>query len=84
MQAGETIRLPCAAQGEPKPTISWRKDEGNTKFAAAEERRIIHHESEDLFLITDSKAKDTGYYTCSARNDAGSINATVFVTVLGE
>ncbi|KAK3737759.1 hypothetical protein QZH41_017214, partial [Actinostola sp. cb2023] len=80
--AGDVVHLPCSATGHPKPTISWRKDEGNTKFSAAEERRFDHHESQNMFLITRSKAKDTGYYTCSAANDAGSINATVYVTVL--
>jgi hypothetical protein len=84
VHAGKTIHLPCAATGHPKPTISWRKDEGNTMFAAAEERRMVHHESRDMFLITDSKAKDMGFYTCSARNDAGFINATAYVIIRGE
>lgn len=81
IKAGETIELPCKAKGHPEPqVILWR--EGVKKFPAAVERRMAVLPSK--FVIKEAKGVDSGLYTCSAVNEAGSVNASAYVTVLGK
>ena len=38
----------------------------------------------DQFTISNVKGEDRGVYTCTAANHAGTIQANVTITVLGE
>ena len=83
--AGKTFELHCQAQGHPEPVLSWQKD-GGTSFPAADDRRMDFLPTSKVYVIVirDAKPGDTGKYTCSAKNEAGFVNATAFVTVLGK
>lgn len=74
--------LVCAAEGEPKPLITWQKDGGFDHFPAAQERRMHVIPEDDHFFIMNVKAADEGIYSCIAKNDAGTIVANVTLTVL--
>lgn len=74
--------LVCAAEGQPKPTITWQKDGGFDHFPAAQERRMHVIPEDDHFYIVDVKAADEGIYSCIAKNEAGTIVANVTLTVL--
>lgn len=79
-KSGSTARLECAAVGEPQPEVAWQKD-GGDEFPAARERRMHVMPDEDVFFITNTKTSDTGVYSCTAHNAAGSIvhNATLTI-----
>lgn len=81
VEAGKTIQLHCKAQGHPIPTLSWQKD-GGASFPAADDRRILYNDGSEVCEIKNATYVDTGKYTCSATNEAGSVNASAFVTVL--
>jgi len=81
--AGKTFELHCQAQGHPEPVLSWQKD-GGTSFPAADDRRMAFLPESKVYVISNAQPGDTGKYTCSARNEAGFVNATAFVTVLGK
>ena len=81
--AGKTFKLHCQAQGHPEPVLSWQKD-GGTSFPAANDRRMDFIPSSKVYVIRNAQPGDTGKYTCSAKNEAGFVNATAFVTVLGK
>ena len=81
--AGKTFELHCQAQGHPEPVLSWQKD-GGTSFPAADDRRMDFVPASKVYVIRDAQPGDTGKYTCSAENEAGSVNATAFVTVLSK
>ncbi|XP_020909468.1 ryncolin-2 [Exaiptasia diaphana] len=56
---GKTIRLNCSATGEPKPVITWRRENGVLP--------IGRHEVRDGSLILkDSKTTDSGVFVCTA------------------
>ncbi|KXJ14090.1 Ryncolin-2, partial [Exaiptasia diaphana] len=56
---GKTIHLNCSATGEPKPVITWRKENGVLP--------IGRHEVRDGSLILkDSKTTDSGVFVCTA------------------
>lgn len=83
IRAGATARLECAAVGHPMPQIAWQKD-GGTDFPAARKRRMHVMPEDDVFFIVDVKIEDTGVYSCTAQNTAGSISANATLTVLGK
>uniref|UniRef100_A0A663M140 Leucine rich repeats and immunoglobulin like domains 1 n=1 Tax=Athene cunicularia TaxID=194338 RepID=A0A663M140_ATHCN len=80
-RTGATARLECAAEGHPTPQIAWQKD-GGTDFPAARERRMHVMPDDDVFFITNVKVEDTGVYSCTAQNSAGSVLANANLTVL--
>ncbi|XP_063116283.1 leucine-rich repeats and immunoglobulin-like domains protein 1 isoform X2 [Cavia porcellus] len=81
IRTGTMARLECAATGHPNPQIAWQKD-GGTDFPAARERRMHVMPDDDVFFITDVKIDDSGVYSCTAQNSAGSISANATLTVL--
>ena len=83
VEPGKTFRLYCKAQGHPFPKLVWQKD-GGESFPAAVDRRIVYAEGLEVCEIRNAQFKDSGKYTCFAKNDAGSVNASAIVTVLGE
>ncbi|XP_046746528.1 leucine-rich repeats and immunoglobulin-like domains protein 3 isoform X1 [Diprion similis] len=78
--AGRTAKLVCAAKGQPTPQIAWQKDGGND-FPAARERRMYMMPSDDELFIVDFKVADTGVYSCTAQNLAGTIVANASLTI---
>lgn len=83
VEAGKTFQLHCQADGHPEPVLSWQKD-GGTNFPAANDRRMDFVPASKVYVIRNAQPVDTGRYTCTASNEAGSVNATAFVTVLGK
>ena len=83
VEPGKTFKLYCKAQGHPVPTLLWQKD-GGRSFPAADDRRIKYAEGLEVCEIRNAQYKDSGKYTCFAKNVAGSANASATVTVLGE
>ena len=68
---GQTVKLTCAADGSPTPTLSWKNPSG----------RVIKQETDlkttvDVLMISD---QDFGNYTCEATNDVNTDTRTVLV-----
>lgn len=82
IRTGTVARLECAAEGHPTPQIAWQKD-GGINFPAARERRMHVMPDDDTFFIANVKAEDMGVYSCTAKNEAGSLSANATLTVLG-
>ncbi|KRX28064.1 Leucine-rich repeats and immunoglobulin-like domains protein 2, partial [Trichinella nelsoni] len=78
---GGTIRLECAASGQPDPMIFWQKDGGHD-FPAARERRFHVMPSDVVFFIVLAKYQDSGVYSCIANSTAGFAKAEARLTVL--
>lgn len=66
LNSSSTVRLDCAATGDPKPQIAWQKDGGND-FPAARERRMHVMPQDDAFFIVNAKISDQGVYTCTGK-----------------
>lgn len=81
---GRAAKLECVAEGFPTPKISWQKD-GGSEFPAAFGRRmtVMYTGTEEPFFIVGLRLEDAGVYTCTAKNDAGSISWNATLTVLG-
>ena len=89
VEGGASATMKCAAKGVPAPEVFWTKDSGSD-FPAATERRIINsfpigHDQRttiNSFVIRDVKAVDTGMYTCTAKNPAGTVSWNISLSVL--
>ncbi|XP_054290558.1 leucine-rich repeats and immunoglobulin-like domains protein 3 [Macrosteles quadrilineatus] len=80
-KSGSMARLECSASGHPSPQIGWQKD-GGTDFPAAQERRVHVMPTDDVFFIVNVKPVDSGVYSCTAQNIAGTVVANATLTVV--
>ncbi|XP_017106061.2 nephrin isoform X7 [Drosophila bipectinata] len=79
---GERGRLPCRAQGSPKPQFIWRQDKkdlpiNRTYKYEVEERKIDSLTYESTLIVDKVAPADYGAYECVARNELGEAVETV-------
>ncbi|XP_052752510.1 basement membrane-specific heparan sulfate proteoglycan core protein isoform X3 [Galleria mellonella] len=71
---GETIELECRATGNPAPTLSWRRANGQPLPQTANSQN-------GLLIIEQSREEDSGEYRCTAINTEGSNDRIAVVNV---
>ena len=67
----------CAASGNPSPTITWSKLNGNISADRRQEP------SPGSLRIVNLQPGDIGIYVCTAQNSEGSITAQAFLRIQG-
>lgn len=76
------IRLECQVDEDRKVTVSWTKD--GHKIPPGKDYRIMFEDKIASLDIPLSKLKDSGTYTCTATNEAGSSSSSAMVTIKGK
>ncbi|XP_062927591.1 myopalladin isoform X3 [Mobula hypostoma] len=73
---GHPVRLDCRVLGMPPPFIFWKKD--NETIMPSRERISMHRDPTGYvcLLIQPTKKEDAGWYTVSAKNEAGITSCT--------
>ncbi|KAK8764341.1 hypothetical protein V5799_033049 [Amblyomma americanum] len=73
---GDTVRLRCAASGQPRPHVAWYHGESEVTPARDNVRQSRH-----ALVIQNAQPRDAGRYFCKASNDDGVAwkNFTVLV-----
>ncbi|XP_078268902.1 myopalladin isoform X2 [Rhinoraja longicauda] len=73
---GHPVRLDCRVMGMPPPFIYWKKE--NETIIANRERISMHRDATGYvcLLIQPTKKEDAGWYTVSAKNEAGIASCT--------
>ncbi|XP_028836443.1 fibroblast growth factor receptor-like 1a [Denticeps clupeoides] len=75
---GSSVRLKCAASGQPRPDIVWLKDE-----RPLSEREVGEGRQKKWTLsLRGLTPEHSGHYTCRVSNRVGQINATYKVEVI--
>uniref|UniRef100_A0A915E018 Ig-like domain-containing protein n=1 Tax=Ditylenchus dipsaci TaxID=166011 RepID=A0A915E018_9BILA len=74
LQPGARLELSCPAQGNPLPSISWKK---NGKVINPE----LTNPTSAKFTVEHVNAADSGIYSCRLENIHGSLDADFHVTV---
>lgn len=76
--AGSSVEIPCKADGEPQPSVSWTKDD----VSLVEDRHHKVHRTGNL-RIYNIEPEDSGVYRCTATNTLGEDGAQAILTVTG-
>ncbi|XP_056122664.1 vascular cell adhesion protein 1 [Rhinichthys klamathensis goyatoka] len=74
VKLGEHLEITCHADGNPKPTILWWKEETEPAQNKSQNEKLI---------INNASWSQAGWYRCDARNAVGSQQMRVKVIVLG-
>ncbi|GFW83126.1 down syndrome cell adhesion molecule [Trichonephila clavipes] len=79
---GETVLIPCVAQGHPAPMYRWsRRTSGQTlDISPSDERR---HMINGTLILRRVSAQDGGFYVCVAKSEAGEVRSETQLTVKG-
>nr|XP_046254096.1 basement membrane-specific heparan sulfate proteoglycan core protein isoform X4 [Scatophagus argus] len=80
VRVGEPINLECQAAGEPRPSVSWHRLDSNRKTMLSSP---VPMESNAVMQILVARPEDSGTYVCTARNNEGTTETRVEVTVEG-
>ena len=75
---GDDVTLSCDVRGEPKPRVTWTKEDGKllTRTTSGGEK------GEELH-IQHVQSRDEGVYFCKADNPVGSVTGSVSLIVHG-
>ena len=65
-----SLKFICSLRGFPIPEILWTKDG-------------VNRSNNNTLTIRQARFKDSGQYTCSAKNSEGSKNSTFWIEVAG-
>ncbi|CAM2100745.1 unnamed protein product [Caretta caretta] len=76
---GETPRFAVVVEGKPLPDIMWYKDEA--LLAESSRLTFVYDASECSLVLLGATARDSGVYTCAARNLAGELSCKAELVV---
>ncbi|XP_055453857.1 palladin [Psammomys obesus] len=78
---GYPVRLECRVSGVPPPQIFWKKE--NESLTHSTERVSMHQDNHGYvcLLIQGATKEDAGWYTVSAKNEAGIVSCTARLDV---
>ncbi|KAM7388604.1 hypothetical protein PAMP_024769 [Pampus punctatissimus] len=78
---GHPVRLECRVTGVPYPQIFWKRE--NESFTHNTDRVSMHQDNCGYLcmIIQPATKEDAGWYTVSAKNDAGIVSSTARLDV---
>ncbi|XP_072726471.1 myopalladin [Ciconia boyciana] len=81
---GYPVRLECRVVGMPPPIFYWKKD--NETIPSNRERMSMHQDTTGYvcLLIQPAKKADAGWYTLSAKNEAGIVSCTARLDIYAQ
>uniref|UniRef100_A0A663DWF8 Myopalladin n=1 Tax=Aquila chrysaetos chrysaetos TaxID=223781 RepID=A0A663DWF8_AQUCH len=81
---GYPVRLECRVVGMPPPIFYWKKD--NETIPSNRERMSMHQDATGYvcLLIQPAKKADAGWYTLSAKNEAGIVSCTARLDIYAQ
>ncbi|NXK18206.1 MYPN protein, partial [Arenaria interpres] len=81
---GYPVRLECRVVGMPPPIFFWKKD--NETIPSNRERMSMHQDTTGYvcLLIQPAKKADAGWYTLSAKNEAGIVSCTARLDIYAQ
>ncbi|KAJ8014339.1 hypothetical protein DPEC_G00039210 [Dallia pectoralis] len=81
---GTPVRLECRVLGMPPPVIYWKKD--NDTIPHTKDRVSLHQDATGYvcLLIQPTRKEDAGWYTVSAKNEAGIISCTARLDIYAQ
>lgn len=78
---GESVILECQISGHPLPLIMWFREE--YKIESSIDFQISYQNGLAQLVIREAFAEDSGRFTCTATNEAGTISTSCYLLVHG-
>eukprot|EP00066_Takifugu_rubripes_P021290 XP_011610556.1 PREDICTED: striated muscle preferentially expressed protein kinase [Takifugu rubripes] len=79
VSAGESPRFAVVVEGKPVPDILWFKSD--ILLAESSHYTFVYDDNECSLVVLNACPEDSGVYTCTARNLAGSVSCKAELTV---
>ena len=73
---GDRIRFQCVVDGDPRPLLQWRKENGQLPG-----NRVEIDPTDSSLIINNVEQSDDGFYICEASNLIGNNSAAASLTV---
>ncbi|XP_035860412.1 striated muscle preferentially expressed protein kinase isoform X2 [Sander lucioperca] len=77
--AGETPRFAVVVEGKPIPDILWFKND--VLLSESSHYTFVYDDNECSLVVLNARPEDSGVYTCTARNLAGSVSCKAELTI---
>ncbi|KAK5861439.1 hypothetical protein PBY51_022836 [Eleginops maclovinus] len=77
--AGETPRFAVVVEGKPVPDILWLKND--ILLSESSHYTFVYDDNECSLVVLNARPEDSGVYTCTARNLAGSVSCKAELTI---
>lgn len=79
---GESVTLECYISGHPEPTVMWYRED--YKIESSMDFQITFKAGLARLVIREAFAEDSGRFTCTATNEAGSVSTSCHLHVKGK
>ncbi|NWV68584.1 TITIN protein, partial [Malurus elegans] len=76
---GESVTLECHISGHPEPTVTWYRED--YKIESSMDFQITFKAGLARLVIREAFAEDSGRFTCTATNKAGSVSTSCHLHV---
>lgn len=75
---GKDAQISCETSGSPKPSTTWAIN-GTLPVHSAGRAQILEN---GALVLQSVEPRDTGFYSCSRTNSAGTVSGSAYLTVL--
>lgn len=79
---GESVALECQISGYPSPVIMWFRED--YKIESSIDFQISYENGFAQLVIREAFAEDSGRFTCTATNEAGTVSTSCYLLVQGQ
>uniref|UniRef100_A0A3B3QBI9 Ig-like domain-containing protein n=1 Tax=Paramormyrops kingsleyae TaxID=1676925 RepID=A0A3B3QBI9_9TELE len=79
---GESVTLECQISGHPTPTIMWFRED--YRIESSVDFQITYETGYARLVIREAFAEDSGRFTCTATNQAGTVSTSCYLLVKGK
>lgn len=79
---GESLSLECQIGGQPAPVIMWFRED--YQIESSIDFQISYTDGIARLFIREAFAEDSGRFSCTATNEAGTISTSCYLLVKGK
>lgn len=79
---GEALTLECHVCGHPSPVIMWFRED--FRIESSIDFQMSYEDGRAQLLIREAFAEDSGRFTCTATNEAGTVSTSCYLLVQGQ
>ena len=79
---GESVTLECHISGYPSPKVTWYRED--YQIESSIDFQITFQSGIARLLIRETFAEDSGRFSCTAVNEAGTVSTSCYLAVQGQ